>query len=165
MLSAGQIRTSERRRIAHVLRGWMILWLLALPLFHIHPETDPHHGEAGHVHAAAVHTVFSGDLEGEFGEHQETASVRPHPGEGPAVSAEGAHAWSSDPELNLSLLNDATDRKLPKPLLTHLLFVAHHLVPLVDQQDGPHGEPLSSTVTMLFTRDVPARAPPSPFFS
>ena len=91
MLSAGQIRTSERRRIAHVLRGWMILWLLALPLFHIHPETDPHHGEAGHVHAAAVHTVFSGDLEGEFGEHQETASVRPHPGEGPAVSAEGGY--------------------------------------------------------------------------
>ena len=32
MLSAGQIRTSERRRIAHVLRGWMILLLLALPL-------------------------------------------------------------------------------------------------------------------------------------
>lgn len=152
-------------RLDHILRGWVVLWLLALPLFHIHPETDPHHGEAGHVHAVAVHTVFSGDLEGEFGEHTEAASVRHHAYGGPAVSAEGPHAWSSDPELNLSLLNDATDRKLVKPLLTHLLFVAHHLLPLVDTHDGPHDEPLSSTVTTLFTRDVPARAPPSPFFS
>ena len=152
-------------RLDRILRGWVVLWLLALPLFHIHPETDPHHGEAGHVHAVAVHTVFSGDLEGEFGEQRDTVLARPHAGEGPAVSAEGAHAWSSDPELNLALLNDATDRKLTKPLLTHLLFVAHHLVPLVDQQDGPHDEPLSSTVTTLFTRDVPARAPPSPLCS
>lgn len=152
-------------RLDHILRGWVVLWLLALPLFHIHPETDPHHGEAGHVHAVAVHTVFSGDLEGEFGEQRDTVLARPHAGEGPAVSAEGAHAWSSDPELNLALLNDATDRKLTKPLLTHLLFVAHHLVPLVDQQDGPHDEPLSSTVTTLFTRDVSARAPPSPLCS
>ena len=152
-------------RLDHILRGWVVLWLLALPLFHIHPETDPHHGEAGHVHAVAVHTVFSGDLEGEFGEQRDTVLARPHAGEGPAVSAEGAHAWSSDPELNLALLNDATDRKLTKPLLWHLLFVAHHLVPLVDQQDGPHDEPLSSTVTTLFTRDVSARAPPSPLCS
>ena len=65
-------------RLDHILRGWVVLWLLALPLFHIHPETDPHHGEAGHVHAVAVHTVFSGDLEGEFGEHTEAASVRHH---------------------------------------------------------------------------------------
>ncbi|ULA58624.1 MAG: hypothetical protein LZF60_80015 [Nitrospira sp.] len=160
-----QTRHHRTARPDRILRGWVVLWLLALPLFHIHPETDPHHGEAGHVHAAAVHTVFSGDLEGEFGEPRETAPVRPHAGEGPAVSTEGTHAWSTDPELSLFLLNDATDRKLVKPLLTHLLFVAYSLLPVADSHDGPHDEPLSSTGTMLFTRDVPARAPPSPFFS
>ena len=152
-------------RLDRILRGWVVLWLLALPLFHIHPETDPHHGEAGHVHAVAVHTVFSGDLEGEFGEQRETVHVRPHTGEGPAVSAGGAHAWNSDPELNLSLLNDATDRRPVKPLLTHLLFVAHHLLPITDFHDGPQEAPLSFLATSLLTRDVPARAPPSPFFS
>ncbi|MCC6966982.1 MAG: hypothetical protein IT391_11975 [Nitrospira sp.] len=152
-------------RLDRILRGWVVLWLLALPLFHIHPETDPHHGEAGHVHAVAVHTVFSGDLEGEFGEQRDTLPARPHTGEGPAVSAEGAHAWSSDPELNLALLNDATDRKVVKPLLTHLLFAAHHLLPVTESRDRPQEEPQSPATTMHFVRDVPVRAPPAPFFS
>lgn len=152
-------------RLDPILRGWVVLWLLALPLFHIHPETDPHHGEASHVHAVAVHTVFSGDLEGEFGEQRDTVPPRPHAGEGPAVSAEGAHAWSSDPEVNLALLNDATDRKVVKPLLTHLLFAAHRLLPVAESQDGPQEETLSLAPAKLFTREVPARAPPSPLFS
>ena len=160
-----QISHHRTARLDRILRGWVVLWLLALPLFHIHPETDPHHGEAGHVHAVSVHTVFSGDLEGEFGQYPETASVRPYAGEAPAVSAEAAHAWSSDPELNLSLLNDTTDRKPIKPLLTHLLFVAHHLLSLADSHDDPNDESWPSTITRLITRDVPARAPPSPFFS
>ncbi len=161
------MQTSYHRtpRLDHMLRGWVVLWLIALPLFHIHPETDPHHGEAGHVHAVAVHTVFSGDLEGEFGEQRDTVPARPHAGEGPAVSAEGAHAWSSDPELNLALLNDATDRKVVKPLLTHLLFAAHRLLPVAESQDGPQEETLFPAPAKLFTREVPARAAPSPLCS
>ena len=54
-----QITYSNRLRLDRMLRAWAVVWLLAFPLFHIHPETDPHHGEAGHIHAAAVHTVFS----------------------------------------------------------------------------------------------------------
>jgi len=45
---------------------WTILWMLAAPLVHIHPEADHHHGEAGHVHGGTVHTVFSPDLSCEF---------------------------------------------------------------------------------------------------
>ncbi|MCS6296881.1 MAG: hypothetical protein H8K09_11650 [Nitrospira sp.] len=152
-------------RLDHILRGWVVFWLLALPLFHIHPETDPHHGEAGHVHAAAVHTVFSGDLEGEFGKQRKPAVATPHTDAEPAVSAEGPHAWSTDPELGLSLLNDATDRKFVKPLLTHILFVAHPLLSVPDSHDRPQEEQSSSPATRLFTRDVPARAPPSPLLS
>lgn len=161
------MRTSHHRtvRLDNFLRGWVVLWLLAVPLFHIHPETDPHHGEAGHVHAAAVHTIFSGDLEGEFGEQREGAHATPGAEAGPAFSAEGPHAWNTDPELNLSLLNDTTDRKLVKPLLTHLLFVAHHLLPVYDQHELAQ-EDISSLVTAtLFVCDVPARAPPSPLLS
>ncbi len=161
------MRTSYHRtvRLDSFLRGWVVLWLLALPLFHIHPETDPHHGEAGHVHAVAVHTVFSGDLEGEFGEQPEGAPARPHAAAGPGFSAEGSHAWNTDPELSLTLLNDATDRKLVKPLLTHILFVTHHFLPVPYHQDRPQEERPSFGAAMLFARDVPARAPPSPFFS
>ena len=164
MLSAGHCLPTARLRLAALLRGWVVLWLLALPLFHIHPETDPHHGEAGHVHAVAVHTVFSGDLEGEFGEQRE-APAATDAAEGPVVSAEAPHAWNPDPEVTLSLLNDATDRKLVKPLLSHILFVADHLLPVLDVHARPQEELWPAAPTTLLTRDVPARAPPSPFLS
>ena len=45
---------------------WSSLWMLMVPLFHVHPEADHHHGEAGHVHGGTVHMVFSPDLDGEF---------------------------------------------------------------------------------------------------
>ena len=151
-------------RFDHMLRAWAVLWLLALPLFHIHPETDPHHGEAGHIHAAAVHTVFSADLEGEFGEHRNVRHHARGTEAGVSLSAEGPHAWSTDPELNLSLLNDATDRKLVKPLLTHLLFVAQHFLPLPERRDPAVEQDDSTVAGPLLAADIPARAPPMPLF-
>lgn len=32
-----------------VLRAWAIAWLLLMPLFHVHPEMEAHHGESGHI--------------------------------------------------------------------------------------------------------------------
>ena len=45
---------------------WASLWMLAVPLFHVHPEADHRHGQAEHVHGGTVHTVFSPDLSCEF---------------------------------------------------------------------------------------------------
>lgn len=151
-------------RFDHLLRAWAVLWLLALPLFHIHPETDPHHGEAGHIHAAAVHTVFSADLEGEFGEHRDAHHHAQDTEAGLSLSTEGPHAWNADPELSFSLLNDATDRKLVKPLLTHLLFVVQHFLPLPDRRNPTVEQDDSTVVFPLLAADIPARAPPAPLF-
>lgn len=85
--------------------------------------------------------------------------------DGPMLSAEAPHAWNPDPEVTLSLLNDATDRKLVKPLLSHILFVADHLLPVLDVQARPQDELRLAAPTTLLTRDVPARAPPSPLLS
>ncbi len=160
-----QTTYSNRLRLDRMLRAWAVVWLLAFPLFHIHPETDPHHGEAGHIHAAAVHTVFSADLEGEFEDHRDTHHHAPEVASWPALSMEGPHFWNADPELSFSLLNDATDRKLVKPLLPHLLFVTHNLLPVPKHPDQPaeqHTVPLPSTV---LARALPARAPPSTLLS
>ncbi len=153
-------------RLDSLLRAWAVLWLLALPLFHIHPETDPHHGEAGHIHAAAVHTVFSADLEGEFEDHHHEAHHHAQVADsGPALSAQGPHAWENDHELSFALLNDATDRKLVKPLLAHLLFVAQHFLPLPERRD-PAVEQGDPTVPFpLLASEIPARAPPSSLLS
>ncbi len=37
--------------------------MLAVPLFHVHPDVDHLHGQAGHLHGGTVHTVMSPDLE------------------------------------------------------------------------------------------------------
>ena len=45
---------------------WASLWMLAVPLVHIHPEADHRHGAADHLHGGTVHTVFSPKLPCEF---------------------------------------------------------------------------------------------------
>lgn len=49
-----------------VVLAWTILWVLAAPLVHIHPEADHRHGAADHWHGGTVHTIFSPDLRCEF---------------------------------------------------------------------------------------------------
>lgn len=149
-----------------ILRAWAVLWLLTFPLFHIHPETDPHHGEAGHIHAAALHTVFSPDLEGEFEDYHRDGHHHPQDTDsGPVVSAQGPHAWENDLELGFSLLNDATDRKLVKPLLAPLLFVTYHLLPVTEQRDQPAEQDAPTLSSTILACDLPARAPPSALLS
>ena len=49
--------------------SWVSLWMLAVPLFHVHPDADHLHGQAGHLHGGTVHTVMSPDLECEVESH------------------------------------------------------------------------------------------------
>lgn len=44
-----------------VFRLWLMLWVICLPLVHIHPEADHAHGMAGHSHGGTFHTVLSSD--------------------------------------------------------------------------------------------------------
>lgn len=147
----------------NLLRAWAILWLIAIPLFHIHPEIDPHHGQGGHIHSGTVHTVFSGDLDGEFGHHHDMAedSIVPD-SSGWLLSAESPHGWKADPELGFSLLNDSSDRKLFKSLSTAILFVVHPIAPVPIRRDLLEQGGPSALFSVLFVSKIPARAPPSP---
>ncbi|MBX3236596.1 MAG: hypothetical protein KF814_10610 [Nitrospiraceae bacterium] len=91
---------------------WVCVWMLLVPLFHVHPEADHHHGEAGHVHGGTVHTVWSGDLDCESDRYE-----RPSPGV-VTLSSDGSPSWHEHPELGFSVLNDSTDRKPLKPCIT-----------------------------------------------
>ena len=93
---------------------WVSLWMLAAPLFHVHPDADHRHGEDGHLHGSIVHLAWSQDLDCEFDcheDHEDTIS-------GPA---QFAHSGDSHPEIGLSLLNDSSDRKSLKPFFTQAL--------------------------------------------
>lgn len=144
-----------------MLRAWVIVWMLAVPLFHVHPEADHHHGEAGHVHGGTVHTVFSPDLDGEFDDNQHATDGFGHTtANHVAVSGHPAHALEYA-ELGFSFVSDSTDRNLPKPLVTHAFVVEAHAIRVLNANPSVAQHLTSTPLLTVLTRDIPSRAPPS----
>lgn len=94
---------------------WASVWMLLVPLFHVHPEADHRHGEAGHVHGGTVHLAWSPDLDCEFDSHQQVDRTEQSAEGGVSNLAQFSHLGDSHAEFSLSLLNDSTDRKSLKP--------------------------------------------------
>jgi hypothetical protein len=143
-----------------MLLAWAIVWMLVVPLIHIHPEIDPHHGEAGHVHGGTVHTVFSPDLDGEFDTHHDMP-------DGLGTTSPSHVALSGHParaseyvELGFSFLSDSTDRKLSKPLFSSGLFVESIAIPVVVPTPSVAEDSTFTPSLPFLTRDIPSRAPP-----
>lgn len=145
-----------------MLQTWVIAWILAVPLFHVHPEADHHHGEAGHVHGGTVHTVFSRDLDGEFDDHQQdtTDGVGHLPARQIAVSGHPSHILEYA-ELGFSFLSDSTDRNLPKPLFTHTFVVEAPAIRVLNANPSLAQNLTSTLLLTVLTHDIPSRAPPS----
>lgn len=143
-----------------LLRGWAVVWMLVVPLIHIHPEIDPHHGEARHVHGGTVHTIFSPDLDGEFDNHHHTTDVTGHTTPSHvAISGHPSHA-SEYAELGFSFLSDSTDRKLPKPLFVHVLVVEPSAIIACAPTSSIAQHRAFTPLHTFITRDIPSRAPP-----
>jgi len=104
---------------------WASLWMLAAPLFHVHPEADHRHGEAGHVHGGTVHTVMSGDLDCEVESHRQLAA------ESHDAVATVSGSGHRHLEIGFSFLADSPDRKSFNPLLiqAHAFVSAEALNP------------------------------------
>jgi hypothetical protein len=155
MMRHSKLSRATLRILPTLLRGWVILWVLLVPLFHVHPEADHHHGEAGHVHGGTVHTVFSGDLDGEFGSHGKVAHASD------ALSDHSSHTWQGHSELGFSLLSDSSDRKVFKPLLTQMILVAVAVMCTPEFCDSTKQDIAPVPSSTLFIHELPSRAPPS----
>lgn len=145
-----------------LLRGWAVFWMLVVPFIHIHPETDRHHGETGHVHGGTLHTVFSRDLDGEFDTHYDT-------GEGFRHSSPNRVTFSTQParasqfsEFGFSFLSDSTDRKLPKPLFINGLISQSTAIVVVVPTASIGAETVLLSPHTVLTHHISSRAPPSP---
>jgi hypothetical protein len=135
---------------------WASLWMLAAPLFHVHPEADHRHGEAGHVHGGTIHTVWSPDLDCEFANHES----RKEAVSGPALFA---HSGEGHTEFGLSLLTDSTDRKSLKPFLIQVLGFSTHVVSAVEQRAWIRRSITAVPSSLPFNRTVASRGPPNLF--
>lgn len=135
---------------------WVSMWVLMVPMFHVHPEADHRHGEAGHVHGGTVHTVWSPDLDCEFANHEN----HEEPASG---SAQFNHPGNSHTEFGLSLLTDSTDRKSLKPFLTQVLGVSPNVVSAVEQSARIRLSITAVPSSLPFIRTVASRGPPNLF--
>lgn len=151
---------SNALRARPVILAWLTAWMLAVPLVHVHPEADHHHGQPGHTHGGITHTVISSDLPCEYGSDSEgpVASPADHNGHSPVVG-QSAHAFDH-PEVAFSFLTSSPDRNSGKPALAQV-------APLV-AEDGcvhlpsvcaaePSVEPLAS---VILSASLSSRAPP-----
>lgn len=141
--------------------SWVSVWMLLVPLFHIHPEADHRHGEGGHVHGGTIHTVWSQDLDCEFDGHRHGDPRGPSSHDRLASLAPSPHAGDEHAELSFSVLNDSTDRKSLKPFVVPALGVTSAVELdaksfVWKQRDRVS---LRSSVPVIVTRSP--RAPPS----
>lgn len=128
--------------------------MLAVPLFHVHPDADHLHGRAGHLHGGTVHTVMSPDLECEVESHP---SFAPNSHDGGATVAGVGHRHF---EICLSLLADS-DRRLFNLFLSQ----AHALVPTMAWNLEPSVSQEPWAIALFFptglTHDLSFRGPPT----
>ena len=140
---------------------WLSVWMLAVPLIHVHPEGEHPHGTAGHVHGGTVHTVFSPDLDGEYEDHHHTTDGFGHSTPIPDAISDHPSQVVGFAELAFTFLNDSTEQKLPKPIGLSLLVVES--IAIIASAPTPSIVPRAETPSYhaFFTRDIPSRAPPS----
>lgn len=118
------MKTNTHRHI--VFRAWLICWVMALPLIHIHPEADHAHGMPGHDHGGTYHTILSDTPICAYenhqhhhdsfspGEHPEIPDSTPHPLHGVEHSTYEFSVFNSsiDPILKASASNFPCDEVL-----------------------------------------------------
>lgn len=140
---------------------WASVWMLAVPLFHVHPEADHRHGEIGHVHGGTVHTVWSPDLDCEFDGHQQGDRTKASAQDGIGDIALFSHAGDTHSEVSLSLLSDSTDRKLLKPFVAQAFGVSS--VPTSDVKRSVRivWSAVSVPLPVPYSPTPSPRAPPS----
>ena len=143
-----------------VILAWLTVWMLAVPLVHVHPEADHHHGQPGHTHGGITHTVISSDLPCEYGHGSEGIDASPADADGhSSIVGQSAHAFDH-PEMGFSLLTSSPDRNSGKPDLAQV-------APLAVENDCVHrpsvctAEPsVEPLVSVLLSANLSSRAPP-----
>lgn len=137
-----------------IIRVWVVLWVLFVPLFHIHPELAESSDHTGAMRSGTVHTVFSGDLDGEFTPH-EAAS---HPVAD--KSAHLSHTWFEHAELGFSLITDSHHRTDLKPLLIQIMVLPIGETAIIHGHEVAAEQLVAIPTSTVFSHTLPSRAPP-----
>ena len=154
--------TSLRYILLNLGRGWLVVWMLVIPLIHIHPEIRHAHGAQDHIHKAQYHSLFSEEHTHEFHEHSHPAPL--HLSKAFSESIESEHIFDhvfNHQEIGFSLLNKSGDDPLVPPGPGGVLVISDYpslkIIRLLAGSDFSQGSPH----TGLFDSQHRVRPPPS----
>jgi len=140
------------RRIVMI---WLAVWMLAVPLVHVHPEADHQHGQASHFYGGITHSVFSADLPCEY----HTGS----PSHAPYFTDQATHEFDH-PEIGFSLLTASPDRNAGKPVLDCAVFWGTTNVSIRPSLKFIAAASAESAISVVLPLCLSTRAPPSTSF-
>lgn len=140
---------------------WASVWMLAVPLFHVHPEADHRHGEEGHLHGGTVHMVWSPDLNCESSDDRHGDPTERTAHDGISNGAQFAHVGDRHAEFGLSILSDTTDRKSLKPFWEPVLESSPAEASGIERYVRVQRSTNVVLSLLPFVRAISTRAPPS----
>ena len=141
-----------------VVLAWVSLWMLMVPLFHVHPEADHRHGDASHVHGGTVHTVFSPDQPCEFSVYNH-ASVAGDESRCPLHLT--AHPFHGAGHLEIDVvLASSTEPQIGKGTALDVAAHSSHAPPPARLYAVWQPQPSPSLTNIFLTTSLSSRAPP-----
>ena len=121
--------------------GWLAVWMVVVPLVHIHPEADHLHGASGHAHGGTVHVAFSPDLPCEYTGGQRPSASPPHGVSSPDHLGLATHLLNhleftysllpSTPAFPIEQWTDIQDFRVEPGFTPVTVGVPNHIVPLI----------------------------------
>ena len=146
-----------------LLRLWLVLWVIALPLVHIHPDADHVHGMPGHVHGGTYHSILitspvSAHQDHQLYDHHDSFSHE----ETIDHSLAPSHPLQSFEDLiyGFSVIKPSLDSESEKLDILHDGVVIAHGEPLLISTDlTPNSSPPTRSFSNL-CNSLSSRAPP-----
>lgn len=144
------------RRFRALSALWLILWMLVIPLFHVHPDADQQDGKQ----VGAFHTIFTPALDGEYGQ-----PVHAH--DAPMIQPLGfpfLNAFSGllgHPELGFSFLSSSPDSSLAEQAMVNVVLAELNANLLTSPCRFIRQDISPPPIMALLATSLPDRAPPA----
>ena len=143
------------RRFRALSALWLILWMLVIPLFHVHTDADQRDGKQ----VGAFHTIFTPALDGEYGH-----PVHAH--DAPMIQPLGSpffNAFSGlgHPELGFSFFSSSPDSPLAKQAMVGRGLVECNANLLTNPCRFIHQDISPVPIMALLAASLLDRAPPA----
>lgn len=147
------------------LRIWLVVWVITLPLLHIHPEVDHAQRMSGHVYGGTYHSIL---ISTPVHAHQGYAQEEHHHDgffslvnglESTQVPLHGSHSFE-EATYGFSLIKSSIILESQKAKISYDVVVTDHVEPLRLASASMPTVSLKKTLVSLLPEILSPRAPP-----